>query len=186
MFSPQRNIEVKEQTKLLGLTIQSNLKWKANTESIVKKAYKKLWLIRRLKKLGASRNDLLDMYIKQVRCQLEYAAPVWHHAITLEEKQDLERVQKSALRIIFGSEYETYDYALNLCNIQKLETRRDLIGSKFATKSVKHKKNWFVPKPRVGMRNQKSYITPIARTERLKESPIYSLINIMNQRSSKK
>ena len=95
--------------------------------------------------------------------------------------------KKCILRIILGSEYESYDYALNLCNIKKLEARKDLICIKFATNAVKHKKfqNWFVPKPRVGMRNQKSYITPIARTERFKKSPIYSLINIINQRSSK-
>ena len=65
-----------EETTLLGIKMQSNLKWGTNTSYICEKAYKRLWIIRRLKSLGATREELVDIYIKQVRYVLELAAPV--------------------------------------------------------------------------------------------------------------
>ena len=45
-------LEVVEQTRLVGLIISDDLKWKANTASLVKRAYAKIWILRRLKTLG--------------------------------------------------------------------------------------------------------------------------------------
>ena len=57
--------------RLLGLVISSDMKWTANTDFIVKRGFKKLWMLRRLKGLGADENELLDIYMKQIRCLLE-------------------------------------------------------------------------------------------------------------------
>ena len=38
----------------------------------------KLWMLRRLKEMGANKSMLLDLYEKQIRSLLEYAAPAWH------------------------------------------------------------------------------------------------------------
>ena len=59
-------LDLVEQSKLLGVIITSDLKWEANTNYIVKKCNSKVWTIRRLKKLGASMEDLLDIYCKQI------------------------------------------------------------------------------------------------------------------------
>ena len=83
-FAPDNNeIKVVDELRLLSLIIRSDLKWVSNTEQIVKKANKRLWIIRRLKYLGAQRCDLLDVYIKQIRSVLELAVPAWHGRITL-------------------------------------------------------------------------------------------------------
>ena len=76
-------LKVVEEIRLLGLVISSDMKWVSNTNNMVKKANKKLWILRRLKFLGATELDLEDIYIKQVRCLLELAVPAWHGAITL-------------------------------------------------------------------------------------------------------
>ena len=55
------------------------------------KANKRLWILRRLVKMGASVEDLLDVYILQIRCVLEYAVPVWQGSISQNEKEDIER-----------------------------------------------------------------------------------------------
>ena len=68
-------LEVVEKLKILGVIIQSDLKWKLNTEYIVRKANSRLWVLRRLKNLGASINDLIDVYQKQVRSVMELAVP---------------------------------------------------------------------------------------------------------------
>ena len=57
--------------------------------ALVKKASKRLWLVRRLKNMGASQWDLVDMYTKQIRSVLELAVPAWQGALTLEEKLDM-------------------------------------------------------------------------------------------------
>ena len=75
-------IEVVEETRLLGVVVRSDLTWSSNTDDVVKRANNKLWCLRRLKNLGVERSDLLDVYTKQVRSILEYAAPVWHYSIS--------------------------------------------------------------------------------------------------------
>ena len=47
-------VETQESMKLLGLTISNDLSWKENTDNMVKKAYGKLWMVKRLMNQGAS------------------------------------------------------------------------------------------------------------------------------------
>ena len=56
------SFETVEEMRLLGLTIRNDLKWQANTEDIIKRAYKKLWMIKRLKAHGACLEDL-DVWV---------------------------------------------------------------------------------------------------------------------------
>ena len=49
--------------------------WVSNTENMVKKENKRVWIMRRLKQLGAQEDDLIDLYIKQIRSVLEPAVP---------------------------------------------------------------------------------------------------------------
>ena len=44
-------------------------------------------MLRRLKPLGASEADLLDIYEKQIRCILEFAAAVWTSGLTNDEEK---------------------------------------------------------------------------------------------------
>ena len=65
-----QNLEVVEDYKLLGVMISSDLKWDKNTEHITKKAYNRLWMIRRLKNLGLKTESLLQIFQTQVRSLL--------------------------------------------------------------------------------------------------------------------
>ena len=87
-FTPEMTInnetlEVVEEFELLGVKISNDLKWHSNTAYITQRGFAKLWLLRRLKAFGANTSELLDMYCKQVRSILEYAAVVWHCAIKM-------------------------------------------------------------------------------------------------------
>ena len=92
-----QEVEVVEELRLLGVIVRSDMTWVSNTENMVKKANKRLWIVRRLKQLGAQQDDLIDLYIKQIRSVLELAVPAWHGAITQLERMDIERIQKSEL-----------------------------------------------------------------------------------------
>ena len=128
-------LNVVEEIRLLGLVISSDMKWVSNTNNMVKKANKKLWIVRRLKFLGATELDLVDIYIKQVRCQLELAVPAWHGAITLAEQNDIERVQRSVAYIILGDNYLSYKDALKYLGLDSLMNRRDKLCLKFGRKA---------------------------------------------------
>ena len=119
----------------MGVIVRSDMKWNSNTDDIVKRASNKLWLIRRLKGIDAQPEELVDMFIKQCRSILEFAAPAWHGAITMTERQDIERVHKGAPHIILADKYDSYRNALKVTNLETLETRRD----RLCLKNSKHK-----------------------------------------------
>ena len=50
-----------ESCNLPGVIIQSNLKWNKNTDDICKRAFDRMWMIRRLKALDANNNELIDV-----------------------------------------------------------------------------------------------------------------------------
>ena len=131
-------LEVVEEVKLLGVTVSSNLKWHAHVADVCKRAHAKLWLIRRLINLNATTEILLDLYYKQVRSLMEYAAPLWSPGLTESDKEELERLQKSAFSIIFKSESKSYSRLLSKLNRKSLDQRRLDIYQKFANNSEKH------------------------------------------------
>ena len=87
--------------KLLGLWVDDDLKWKSNVEYLVKKAAKRLFLLKVLKSYNAPVQDLKLFYTSVIRSILEYCAQVWHGNLTKDQSRDLERIQKRAVRIIF-------------------------------------------------------------------------------------
>ena len=139
------HLDVVENFKLLGVHIRSDLKWWDNTDNMCQKGYTRLWMLRRLKLLGANESELLDVHKKQIRSVLELAVPVWQPALTKHEKVQIERVQKCALYIILGVKYSNYSNALRTLGCEELEDRRVEICEKFALKASKHEKyqTWF-------------------------------------------
>ena len=129
------------------------------------------------------------MYIKQVRSILELAVPAWAGAITLEERDDIERVQKGALHVILGDQYKSYPIALSLVGLETLECRRNKLCLKFALKAEKHPKfkHWFQQKFTHNTRQQQDkFLTVTGRTNRLIKSPISHLINLLKEHYSMK
>ena len=190
-FSPEmmienETLEVVEEMKLLGVRISSDMKWHSNTEYITKKSFSRLWLMRRLKQLGASQNELLDVYCKQVRSVLEFAAVVWHPGLTRNNSADIERVQKSALAIILGKDYNTYENALTHLSLEKLAIRREKLCLSFARKTAKSHPHWYqVDTKKINTRRKvKEFKEVNTRTKRFKNSAIPYLTRLLNQYGS--
>ena len=77
------------------------------------------------------------MYIRSI---LEHSCQVWHFSITEDENSDLERVQKTACKIILKENYTCYEDARKILKLETLHERRDTLCLKFAKKCVKHEK----------------------------------------------
>ena len=133
-------IEVISHAKLLGTIIQDDLKWDLNTANLVKKANSRMELLRRVAGFGAPIEDLKTIYILYVRSVLEHSSIVWHSSLTEENSADLERIQKSAVKIILGNQYKDYQSGLNFLQLDKLDDRRQHLCHRFALKCLKNEK----------------------------------------------
>ena len=178
-------IEVVNETRLLGVTVRSDLSWAAHVDDIVKRCNRRLWMLRRLKRLGADNWDLKEIYETQIRSILEYAAPVWHPSLTGDLRHKLERVQKSALHIILADNYKSYTSACKSLKFETLHSRREFLCKKFARKSFKNPKfnKWFKlnniqTKTRF---KQPKLLSVISRTNRFKNSPISYMTSLLNK-----
>ena len=101
----QQTLERVEAVKLVGVWITTFLDWEKNTKELCKKAYARLTLITKLKYVGTTKEDLLDVYILYIRSILEYCSVVWHSTLTVQQSKDIENVQKLCLKIILGEDY---------------------------------------------------------------------------------
>ena len=72
---------------MVGFLLTDDLTWHKNTESLVNKAYKKVWILRRLMALGATKKMLRMVYFQHVRTILEFGSPAWNGSITDMEKK---------------------------------------------------------------------------------------------------
>ena len=182
-------LEVVEEMKLLGKLVRSDMTWHSNTKLLCQKGYSRLWMLRNLKKLGASKLDLIDVYYKQCRSVLELAVPAWTPGLSKTEINQLERVQKSACAIILGENYSSYKSALRNLDMDSLELRRQQICLTFGKKALKSDKfkEWFSideeSEPVIKTRNSKPKpkLKPVTcRKKKYKKSPIPYLTDLLN------
>ena len=140
-------LEVVEEIKLLGIVIRSDLSWSSNTDNMCKKAFARMWMIRRLKALGAENEELLDIYRQQIVSVLELAAPVWTPGLTQHQVHQIERVQKTVIRIIQGDQFISYKHGLKTLKLTTLKERRQKLNIKFTKNALKQVKcqAWFTP-----------------------------------------
>ena len=74
-------------------------------------------LLRTISTFSPSDEDMKNIYILFIRSLLEQSAPVWHSSLTQQDSAALERVQKSAVRIILGNSYVGYKKSLKKSSI---------------------------------------------------------------------
>ena len=86
--------------KLLGVTISNSLTWNEHINEIIKNASKRLYFISQLKRARVAKQDLVLFYTSCILSILTYASPVFFSALPEYLKNELERIQKRALRII--------------------------------------------------------------------------------------
>jgi hypothetical protein len=125
-------LEVINHARLLGTIISDDLSWDLNTANLVKKANARMELLRKLASFGTSKDELKDIYILFIRSHLEQSAVVWHSSLTENNRNDLERVQKTALKIILGNKYISYEQALQKLDLENLDDRRKSLWLNFA------------------------------------------------------
>ena len=92
-------IEIVNVFKLLGVSVQNNLKWNAHVEEITGKANKRLFHLRECRKSKLPVEVGIITYQSKIRPILEYASPVWV-GLPNYLRDEIERVQSRSLRIL--------------------------------------------------------------------------------------
>jgi hypothetical protein len=179
------NLEVVKYAKLLGVIISDNLKWDENTDYIVKRTNARMELLKKVASFGTSIEGKKNIYILYIRSILEQSCVVWHSSLTAENCEDLERIQKAAVKIILGNQFNNYEDALEKIDLQSLNERRDELCLKFAKKCLKSEKVKDIfpirEKPHeMELRSNEKYVVKHANTERLKKSAIPFMQRLLN------
>ena len=179
-------VEIVKETKLLGAIITSDLKWDRNTNHIVKNANKMMRMLHIASKFTRNKLHLEHIYKTFVRSRLEYAATLWHSSLTVANRNDIERIQKSAMKIIFKNDYNSYLRSLKILKMETLYERRERLGLNFAKKCLKNKRmSDMFPNnfnlSNISVRNKEKYHVNHANTERYKNSTIPYLQRKLNE-----
>ncbi|XP_035676231.1 uncharacterized protein LOC118415630 [Branchiostoma floridae] len=159
----------------LGFKVHSNLRWDSHITHVTTKGSKRLHFLRLLAKGDMPPKDLLTVYTTLVRPVLEYAHVVFV-GCTESQRNTLERVQKRALRIIYGHSSNP----ASLAPLPTLQSRRENAARSLYTQMLAsdHPLHFMVPddmEVATGrtLRNSSHRTLPKCRTERLKRSFLY-------------
>jgi len=100
---PQNNSH-KFSLRILGVHFDQQLTFSEHLRIIETTASTKLRLLSRMSNSiwGPSQANMITAYIAFVRSTLEYCAPVWYPALSKNQVERLERIQRKGLRIALG------------------------------------------------------------------------------------
>ena len=140
----------------------------------------------KMQSFGASWEEMVHLWILFCRSVLEQSCVVWGTSLTQENKDDLERTQKTFAKLIMKEKYKNYESALILLNLDSLQTRRENLNLKFAKTGIRNNKlNDLFPlndkKHAMKTRKDDKYRVEFANTDRYKNSSIIKMQNMLNE-----
>ena len=87
------------------MILSDDLSWHLNTNNLVKRAYARKTILKKLYDFKLPKSQLIQIYMTYIRSVTEQSSVVWSSSITGEESEALERTQKVALKIIYQKDY---------------------------------------------------------------------------------
>ena len=188
-FPPEFNIgdsgilDVFSTLKILGIQVQSDLKWNAQCHQMISRASSKLWIIRRMKALGLPQRTLIKYWKTEGRIHLEACSPLWHGAISGAQSRALEKVQRLALSTITSWTLDYPEQLLQL-GLERLDLRRRKLCLTFARRTASKSRHADIfqetNNTHITRKNKKTYIEPRARTTAYRNSAVPFLTRLLN------
>ena len=102
-------VDIVSSYKYLGVKIQDNLKWNEHVDSQTKKANKRMYSIRRLKKLNIDSKLLCLFYNSVISSVLVYAISSWYEACDNKLKQSICTFHHKLCKLTNVSVYHTVE-----------------------------------------------------------------------------
>ena len=180
-------VESGEDMKVLGFYFGSRPNCSRHVQAIRRSFRGKYWLLIHLKQNGFTEVELLKVYRTIIRPIAEYCAPAFHSMLTDQQDEQIERLQATALRYIYGFG-PSYASLREMADIQTLRSRRIDLCDKFAHKAASNPRfaSWFpAHKPARASRQSVAYKEEFARCDRLKNSPLFYMRRRLNGKEGK-
>jgi len=172
------------EVRILGFMFDTTPTVRAQVNNIISKTRRKLWILRHLRSFGLTEAELVSVYKSMIRSVIEFTSVVYHSMLTGEQSSEIERLQQQALKCIFGIQF-SYRALLEKTGLETLECRRVMAVDAFAKKSLEGRfAHWF-PLRESGrsLRKGNKYVEEYARTDRLKNTPVYYMRRRLNELS---
>ena len=181
----ETNIEVVEKMKILGTIITNQISWNENCSLLIKKVNARMQLLRKVWSFGSTLQEMVHLWKIFCRSILEQTCVVWDSGLTKENIQDLERTQKTFVKLILEENYKNYQCSLQTLQLETLEERRKNISLNFAKTSIAdgHFSDLFPIRNKthpMKKRKIKKFKVFHAHTERYRNSPILSMQRMLN------
>ena len=180
-----KNVEIVEKTKILG-TILTN----ENCRYLIRKVNARMQLLRKVWSFGSTCQEMVHLWKVFCRSILEQSCVIWDSGLTQENRNDLERTQKTFRKLILEEDYQNYENALKISQLKTLDKRRKKLMLSFAQTSLADgmltdlfpiKKKTHKMKKRKKRRFQVFH----ANTEHFKKSPILTMQRMLNEAEQK-
>ena len=138
LFILNEEVPLVRETKFLGILLKDNLSWSTHIDSVISKASRALFLLRRFRSFGANESDLSKLYNAFFLPSVEYCSSVWDGNLS---KLDCDRLEALNRRAITTCRLDTK------CSLAKRrETQRLSLFSK-ALRDPAHLLHQHIPSP---------------------------------------
>ena len=107
------DVEIVSSYKYLGCTLQQDLKWDSHVHHQIKKANKRMYHVRCLKKLHINSKLITMFYNSVVSSVLVYALPCWYSSCTEKDKKEICKFKKKLCRMIAPNYHTTVEDPTN-------------------------------------------------------------------------
>jgi hypothetical protein len=138
--------------RILGIQVQSDLRWTAQVQQMVARATKTTWALRRMKELGVDQSTLVAFWKAEGRVHLEMCCPVWHSSITTAQARALDRAQRVAMAAITGTWAPSHSQQLSDLGLEELSARREQLCVRFARRTATKSRHTDLFTPAAGPR----------------------------------
>jgi hypothetical protein len=151
-------------------------------DETIKKARRRYWVLRHLKKHGMNQEELVQVYASLVRSVIEFTSVVYGPMLNQDQEDRLEKLQGQSLKIVFGFD-KSYRQVLELSGLETLKERRKSAIEKFARKCLDGEYGHWFPRNPANRQNRrtKKYKEEFARCERMKCTPIFHMRRVLNE-----
>ena len=182
-----RKLTSAKELKILGFRFSQKPTCEAQVNAIKRSFRGRYWLIIHMKQHHYTEEELVRAYQSIIRPIAEYCSVVFHAMLTDKQDEDIERLQSTALRYIYGYGI-SYARMREMAGLDTLRSRRIRACDKFANTCAQSERfaGWFpLSKPGRRSRHTLTYREDYARCDRLRNSPVFYMRRRLNGKEGK-
>ena len=175
-----------DELKLLGFRFGRRPNCQAQVDAIKRSFRGRYWLLIHMRQHFYTEQELVKAYKSLVRPIAEYCSVVFHSMLTDKQDEELERLQSTALRYIYGYGI-SYRKMREDSGLMTLRQRRIDACDKFARSCAVSDRfsSWFPTTNTRRSRHTLPYKETYARCDRLKNSPLFYMRRRLNGKQGK-